>query len=345
MHAWIAIAANALDTSGLSNPVANLVHRAAAEGVAVHGRLVFGSNQEASELVAAIRQGAALPQDARNRWIEVLTHLRKTNRITVRKPDAPALASIRALDDLRLHWWAATDVAVVAAEVGEVLGAAADAGHRPEVATAATLDDCRVIRRIRSLAEDATAAYGSDRERFWSDVLEPLATGARQVTIVDRYLFKSLWDLDAGKYWTRRWRGEHLSWLLQRIDSVADSGAEVRLVGAWNPGEYPAMTATSTADALKAVWAPTGAGRLAKVTVTLASPARVVDFPHDRHIRFSTGAALMLGAGFDRLRESAIRDQDGLNWQYRWSPRAIREVEAREQRALALPHTEAVVYR
>lgn len=345
MYARIAIAANALDTSGLPNAVANLVHRAAAEGVAVHGRLVFGSDQEAVELVAAIRWGSALPQDARKRWVEVLMHLRKTNRITVRKPDAPPLASVRDLDDLCLQWGAATDVAVVAAEVGEVLGAAAEAGRRPEVATASTLDDCRVIRRIRSLAEEATAAYGSDRERFWGDVLEPLATGARQVTVVDRYLFKSLWDLDSEKYWTRGWQGEHLTWLLQRIDSVSESGAEVRLVGAWNPGVYPAMTATSTADALKAAWAPAGAGRLAKVTVTLASPARGVDFPHDRHIRFSTGAALMLGAGFDRLREKKIWDQDGLNWQYRWSPGAIREVEAREQRALALPHTEAVVYR
>jgi hypothetical protein len=341
MYARVAIAANALDTSGLSTSVANLVHRAAAECVAVHGRLVFGSDQEAAEVVAAIRRGSALPQDARNRWVEVLMHLKKTDRITVRRPDAPALASIRALGDLQRQWGSDADVAVVADEACQALSMPASLAHRPEVATAATFDDSPTIRRFRGLAENATVACGSSREPFWTDVLAPLATEARSVTLLDRYLFKSLWDLHSGKPWTHRWQGEHVAWLLHRLSAVLGPTAEVRLIGAWDKPNYPNETAASTAAALRAAWTSVSSGPSTNVTVTLASPAKIADFPHDRHIRFSTGGAILLGAGFDRLRENMIRDKDGLTWQYRWSPGAIRDLAAREQRALALPHTEA----
>ncbi len=37
-----------------------------------------------------------------------------------------------------------------------------------------------------------------------------------------------------------------------------------------------------------------------------------VRFPHDRHIRFDVGAAVVVPAGFDRLRGTTIWDPDGM---------------------------------
>ncbi|MBL7253863.1 hypothetical protein [Paractinoplanes lichenicola] len=334
MYVRVAIAANAFDGGTLSGEGADDLHRAAAENIAKHGRIVVGSDQEAKELVGAILRHGKLSPSARAVWQAVLVELRKQNRWTIRTPAAAALASISAPDDLRRHWGSDTDVAVVAPETRTVLNAVA----APDVATAETFVHSPALRRIRDLAEDATAEYGSPREQFWTDVLKPLATGALQVTLLDRYLFKALWDLDAGRHWTRRWRGEHLSWLLERIQAVSSPGAEIRLVGMADKS-YPEHDAESTAAALRAIWAPRGV----RATVTLATPAKVSDFPHDRHIRFSTGGAVTLGAGFDRLQPERIADEDGLSWHYRSSPRAINVLRVREERAFALRHTEAAL--
>ncbi|MEU4421496.1 hypothetical protein AB0F81_12785 [Actinoplanes sp. NPDC024001] len=348
MYARVAIASNALPTPGLPAAVANALHQAAVEGLHAHGRLVFGSNGDAVELIKAVQSGPGLPPDARRRWSEMLIHLAKIKRITISRPDTVPVASINALADLRQHWGGHADVAVVAAEACEPLGVPVDewlltdTGQRPDVATTATVPQCSAIKRLRGLADHATAPRGSSRDQFWRDVLEPLATGAQQATVVDRYLFKALWDLTTGKHWTTGWRGEHLGWLLRRLDAVMGASAEVRLIGAASR-DHPTMTAERTADALRTLWAPESAGRLARVTITLAAPGRPASFPHDRHIRFSTGGAVLLAAGFDRLRAAVITDEDGMNWQYRWSRAALQELTSTERRAAALPGAGAVV--
>ena len=56
--------------------------------------------------------------------------------------------------------------------------------------------------------------------------------------------------------------------------------------------------------------------------------------PHDRHVRFNVGAAVIFPEGVDRLATPTIEDPDGLNWHYRQGSRAVEPVLAAEERVL-----------
>jgi hypothetical protein len=343
MHARVAVASTALDSGNLPVPVANAIHRGLMEEISAHGRLIFSDDPEVSDLIRAIKKGPGLPPDARKMWIETIIHIKNHDRISVRKPPGIArLAAVRALDDLCQEWGPTTDVAVIASEACSRLGVPPDQGLladptiKPEIATAAAVGHGRTLGYLKLLADRAVTPCGTAREQFWEDVLAPLATGARTATILDGYLFSALWDITDRQPWARTWRYEHVAWLLSHLDNVMAANAEVHLIAAHNP-RLAHFDAQCTAEALYRHWEPSSSGgRLGLVTLTLAAPARGQRFPHDRHIRFSTGSAIEIKAGFDRLREREIWDPDGMRWHYRWRPETLNELMAEERRGSAL---------
>ena len=342
MFARVAIASNALDTNDLPLPVANVLHRALIHEMRAHGRLVFGSDPEVQSLLKAIATGPGLTPDARTEWRETLLLLLKAKRITVlHEADRAALADVTTLIDLRKWWGPSTDLAVVGHASCAPLGVPSDTGiltdpeFGPDVATTATATGSPAIARLKDLADRGIAGTGTPRETFWHDVLEPIASSAQNATVMDGYLYKSVCDITEGKPWARQWRAEQATWLLDHLDAVMAVGAEVHLVGSKQP-EYSHLDAQTTAAAIRDHWKPTKVGRLHRVTLTLASPARGERFPHDRHIRFSTGSAIEIPAGFDRLREDNIRDPEGMKWNYRWRTENLKELQAAEQRATAM---------
>lgn len=348
MYARVALASNSLSTPGLPTPTANLVHKSLLDQINAHGRLVFSNDPELLALVRAIKSGADIPQDARNRWVETLTRLQKHGRIRVLKDRTP-LADVTVLEQLRADWGTCADVAVVASDACEPLGIPPEVGlvstpgTLPDVAIPAAASSSPAMERLRTLASVSYAASGTARDDFWHAVLEPLAMDAKAVSVLDAYLFKSIWDVNYGRHWTRRWRAEQLAWLLEHLDRVVARGAEVQLIGNAH-GDYPDVGAAETAEAIRDHWRPHPQGRLAAVRVSLAEPQRGERFPHDRHIRFSTGGAIEISAGLDRLREDTIRDPDGMKWKYIWNTSTLRALQTAEARAKSYaPHRPAAV--
>lgn len=347
MYARVAVASDALSTTGLPIPAANLIHRTLLEHVNAHGRLIFGDDPEVTALLRAIKSGEGIPQDARTRWVETLTRLRKYGRIKVLHTHQSPLSDARVLDDLRANWGTVADVAIVASDACQALGIPPDVGvislpgKTPDVAITAAASSSPVMQRLKALADNAIAPTGSDREDFWQHVLAPLASDARSVTILDGYLFKPLWDIRTQKPWARAWRTEHVAWLLEHLDSVMAPQAQVRLIGNRH-NDYPQMTANDTAEALREHWKPLHIGRLQSITLLLANPRRGERFPHDRHIRFSNGSAIEISAGLDRLRQDTIWDPDGMKWKYVWHNDALRALQYTEERGASYARHQAV---
>lgn len=350
MYARVAVASDALDMGPIQPHIANSLHGALVETLLAHGRLVFASNDEVLAFVRAIRGTAGLPPTARTRWEAMLGHLRQTGRVAIAQPPSDTtLASVEAIDLLRAGWGSHTDVAVVAGARSAALGLSEDTGilsdptHTPDVTVAATATEAPALLRIHDLQQNPVAANRSSREDFWRQVLEPMATGATEATILDGYLFNRISDLSHG-----RGRAtavpEHISWLLQHLDCVMAGRSTVRLIGnasRLNPGD----DAQTVADTIRDRWSPDKIGRLATVQVHLGDPARGRrGFPHDRHIRFSTGSAVKIPAGFDRLSDEHIWDTSGMWWDYLWHPRALDALRDDEQAATALArHPQSLV--
>jgi hypothetical protein len=343
MYARVAIASDALDINELPLPAANALHRALTREMRAHGRLIFGNDLEVQSLLNAITSGPGLTPDARAEWRETLLLLRRTKRITVlHETNATPLADVTTLSDLRKRWGPSTDLAVVGQGSCAPLGVPSETGiltdpsHGPDVAITASATNTPAIARLIELADRGIAGSGTPREAFWHNVLEPMAESAQNATVMDGYLFKSVYDITANKPWARQWRVEQTAWLLDHLDAVMSGQAEVHLIGS-TQSDYSHMDAQATADAIRDHWKPTKVGRLNRVTLTLAAaPAGRDRFPHDRHIRFSTGSAIEVPAGFDRLRQDNIWDPDGMKWTYRWSTETLLQLQAEEQRAIAM---------
>ncbi len=343
MRARVAVASNALSCDDLSLAAANLTHCVLLDEINAHANLVFGDNADLAAFLHAVRSEASLPQGAKTRWTETLVRLKKQGRIRVTDDHAMPLATVSELPELRVAWAKHAEVAVIANSACPTLhvpdtGLRIDPGAKPDVATATAATQAPDLRRIQDLEAEPFVANGTPREGFWRDVLAPVASGATSATVLDRYLFQSALDLAAGQPWTRGWRGEQLGWLLKHLDDVMAPGAEVRLVGQ-SPTRYGALDADETAEAVYDAWQPSPSGRLAAVELVLAPATSGSAFPHDRHIRFSSGAAVGITAGFDRLRAEAILDDDGMAWSYWWHPNTLQALEVKEARAASLANT------
>lgn len=342
MYARVAVAFNALDLGSIQPLVASALHEALVEALLAHGRLVFASNGEAREFVRAVKGTAAMPPGARARWGALLVHLRNSQRVVIiDTPGHDALATVDAIDRLRAAWGEQTDVAVVSLAHSGALGIPADTGIlsalglTPDVAVVAAAPRVPALARIVEQAQNPVAAHASLREDFWVDVLEPMATGAREVTVLDGFLFNRITEL-AHRRGRTSYVPEHICWLLEHLDSVMAVRSTVKLVGK-KSRSLGGNDAQAIARAIHDQWTPSKVGRIAEVEVYLGEPSTGgLRFPHDRHIRFSTGSALKVPAGFDRLSDAHIWDTSGMWWTYLWQPRALDGLRSDEQAATSL---------
>lgn len=349
MYARVAVASNALDLGSLQPLAASALHEALIQTLFAHGRLVFASNDDAKDFVRAIKGAAAMPPGARARWEALLVHLRNSHRVIVADPPSDeSLATVDAIDRLRAGWGGQADVAIVAQALSAALGVPEDTGilsapgFNPDVAVAVTAPNAPALVRIVDQERNPFTAHGSLREDFWRNVLEPMATGSTEVTILDGYLFNRITESAHG-----RGRGssvaEHICWLLEHLDSVMAGRSTVRLIG--NASKL--TTGDDAHDIAQTVhdrWSPLKVGRIARVEVHLGDPSKGRQrFPHDRHIRFSTGSAVKVPAGFDRLSDERIWDTSGMWWTYLWQTRALDGLRADEKAATSLArHPEAL---
>ncbi|MFC7497070.1 MULTISPECIES: hypothetical protein [unclassified Nocardioides] len=332
MYARVAVASNALDMGAIPPPVATALHGALIESLRSHGRLVFTSPEEALEFVRAVKETGGIPPTSRAKWTALLGQFRQSGRVVFADPPSEtSLATVDAIDLLRAGWGRHAEIAVVAEAASTALGVPGDTGVlsdpgcTPDVAVAAAAPTAPALARIQQLHDHPVAAHGSDREEFWSTVLEPMATGAMTATILDGYLFAN-----------EARGGDHVVWMLEHLDSVMAGGATVRLLA--NSRHSRGLDPQKVAEAVRDRWAPLKVGRLSRVEVLLGTPSQGRRFPHDRHVRFSTGSAVKVPAGFDRLSEQRIWDTSGMWWTYFWQSSALDDLRDDEGAAETLAH-------
>lgn len=338
MYARVAVASNSLDLGTLPPPVANALHSTLIEMLLAHGRLVFASQDEALEFVRAIKASDGIPPGARTRWTAALAQLKQSGRVVFTDPPGPAtLANVTTLNGVRTQWGAQADVAVIADSACLSLGVPTNTGIlsdptlNPDLAVPAAAPDAPAVARLHLLQQHPVAAQGSTRKKFWESVLEPIATDAHTATLLDGYLFNRLSDIHHGNV-TEPLGGEQVIWLLSHLDQVMSQGATVRLIA--NASRLqPGDTAEVIAQAISNRWTPKKDGRLANVEVLIRRATKSEKFPHDRHLRFSTGSAIKIDAGFDRLREASIWDPSGMWWSYHWQPASLGQLRAEERKA------------
>jgi hypothetical protein len=337
MLARLAIDPEALADTITPMSMAKFHHNSLLETIAAHGSLLFANNGEARAFVQAIKNLGALPPGMAEKWSTVLSELHKLGRVRLIAPpgDRP-ISQVRALDALQNGWKGNLDIAVLGHTGASAIGISDDEGiledvdSQVELATVVATPHTRTVTHFRELADIALLPASAKRETFWDQVLRPISTMSKAATILDGYLMTSLWGKEDNLPRSRSWQVEHVEWILDHLDTTMMTGAELELICAYDPRK-PHYTADESADAIRDFWRPISRGRFAKVTLTLVE--RQKGFTHDRHIRFSTGVAITIAAGFDRLRAPQVWDEDGMAWNYKWRPDAVKGLRDREERA------------
>jgi hypothetical protein len=95
-----------------------------------------------------------------------------------------------------------------------------------------------------------------------------------------------------------------------------------------NPPRSPSSP-EDVADLVTRYWTPEPLGAIRQLgVVTAALSPRL---PHDRHLRFNLGVAIMIQPGFDRLQRTTIEVKEGVAWTYEWKAAAIDRLFTSEQ--------------
>lgn len=321
---------------GLSPKQGKRQHEQLLRVVRAHGTLVYG-NTDAAALVALLKNHAdMLPPGMAQRWRLLLADFVKDRwrfESMVPQPDVP-LSEARDRIALTRNLSGRVDLAVLDDEQGLAVGLDGDNDDDtdPELSYARWAVASNHFTRFQELVDRGTVSHGHPRSEFWADVLGPLARASRTAVVIDKYLFTGL-DKRPGR------DPEQVIWLLESLDSAMRRGS-ITLIGQEGRG---ASSAADVAETIRTRWRrhPNRGVRELRVVLvpgrkwTPPERARAtVSMPHDRHVRFGVGGAVILPAGFDRLSSPLIWDKDGMNWQYKWQPDSVRSLRSAETRCL-----------
>jgi len=330
----------AVDPDAIGEPIAprafaKAQHAAILDAINANGSLLFASNEDAMRFAALVRRSTSLPPGVGQKWATALVELNKLGRVSVDKTMGErSLASFDEVDTFKQAWAGRVEVAVFDQRGAEALGVPEDDGFVNfeesdlEVARLFALSGTRAFSHLRTVAETGYLEYDAPREAFWRDVLQPLARPSKVVTILDRYLLSGLWRRNEHRPQSYRWEPEHVVWLLDKLGDAMPAGAQVELLTVVDDEFVRTNKAESAGRLIREFWKRADRGRLGEIRLSVAGDRR--NFPHDRHIRFSSGTAIIFGAGLDRLSRPRVWDESGMAWSYKWHPDALRPLRERE---------------
>lgn len=291
-----------------------------------YGTVMVPSIEERKALAAAITS-KSLTQHEQTTWKTFLTELMKINRFVAATPEIqdfwehasnPATYQSLSRSSALLSILSADSYERTFAD-GAGLRSVAD---NIEIATPVTASLSHSAKKLTDLLDSGIFDKGTSREEVWGRLLGPLASSSKQIVIFDPYLYSRLWKESTAQ----RPRKEHMEWILEKIDQLPPMGRHVTLVGAAESGRKygsPGLP-DRVLDMLEGHF--NGAFQsIAEVSAFVVPTSW--DMHHDRHVYFSSGHAVEIPAGADRLGTAVLKDSMGFT--YRHTPQSLQELERR----------------
>lgn len=339
MHARIAVGPSIFESAAEAPHVAQLLRHSLIRFLRRHGRFAFVDQDAQREFLESLRDLRSTSSGARREWLELYMSLRELNRIEVS-------TSTRETDDvtsdprvaLRAKLSGLADVAVIGSAESQSFSILSDLGYHadprvlPDIALPSAVLATPVVTAITDRDAGGFMPYGSAREEFWETILRPVASGGKQAVVLDRFLLSTVERRLSRHQPVGAADAAHVTWLLRKLDSVLALGSKVELICA-RVSPKSGVDDLAIAEALMNSWNPSGEGAIGELSLTISKPEKPTDFPHDRHVRFSNGSAVVLPAGFDRLSDAKIWDKAGAKWNYSASPDFLAGLRRDEGRA------------
>ena len=327
----VGISAAALGDRADDPALRRAIHEELLEDLAVHGRLVFTSQEDLDAFLAAVR---ALPASLAKAWEVVLSSRRV--RVGIASPPLPeSLGDI--LEPARIDAELADDLELVLVEAdqAELLGVAVDefSAITPsglvEIGRITTARRTAVVKAARQTL-DAPLREGVNREVEWTERFGPLCRDAKPIVVYDKFVGQQT----VRRYVHGQGSGDGLTWFLARVGMVP--GRRVRIITAITdaPDRGQRFDEEAMVSGFTRLLASMGDRDLRLDLVLVpdrvrAERGRAVErFGHDRHIRFGERAALALGAGMQTFAQATFRETVTV------ARLPISDAKAREERAV-----------
>jgi hypothetical protein len=327
----VGISATALGDRSDDAALRRAIHEELLEDLAVHGRLVFTSQEHLDLFLAAVR---SLPTSLAKAW-EVVLSSRRVEVDLARTPLPEVLGDI--LDPAWIDTELADDLELVLLEAdqAELLGVAEDefSATTPsglvEIGRIMTAGRTSVLMAARQVL-DAPLREGVNREVEWTERFGPLVESSKPLVIYDKFVGQQT----VRRYLHGQGSGDGLTWFLARVGMKP--GRRVRIITAITDTidrgqrfDEEAMVA-----AFHRLQASMGERDLRLDLVLVPEKVRgergrgVERFGHDRHLRFGERTALALGAGMQTFANAAFRETVTV------ARLPIADAKAREERAV-----------
>lgn len=306
----VGIGQSALDDRQDDPALHRALHEELLEDLAVHGQLVFTSQDELGRFIQAVR---ALPLPLAKAWETVLSSRRVT--VSIVEPEStPDLSDV--LDPAELERRLAPGVSLVLLDADQavLLGVATDefSARTPnglvEIGRITTATRTATILGAHEVME-SPMREDANREDEWLERWGPLAAAASPTVIYDKYVGMQT----ARRYVYGQDFGDGLTWLLTRISAIGDR--RVRIITAV-PSPKPGKDRIDERVIAAGVLAlkDTIDHGLGLDLVLVPERQRVGEhrtverFGHDRHIRFGDRAVLALGLGVQSFEHPRFRE-------------------------------------
>ncbi|WP_157514964.1 hypothetical protein [Nocardioides sp. J54] len=170
-------------------------------------------------------------------------------------------------------------------------------GAGPELALATAADQCSSVQGVKRLRRETVIPKDTSESVLWSTYFSSLGRVSTEVNIFDRYLFSGLIRTDR----RRRTDVRYLQWFLNSLDRDLPSRSTVNLF-AWTGQKVadthrdPTARPYSVDDIANAIRGLDRWDRPGRLHLYLWDGLH-----HDRHLRFSSGHAIMPQQGLDQL--------------------------------------------
>lgn len=306
-----------------------------------HSRILFGSGAEVQAFLIWLKSSSQLSPSTKQKWQSLLTELTKLGRVGLIDPNAN-LEEAHTKSDVKAVVGDSADVVVVGGPKAlEILGDELEIHldeEPPVVTTLFSADQTPQFQGLLELEKIGVHAYGESREVFWRDMLHPLLLTAKNVYLLDKYLFAQVIHRIDQPRLQRSKPSEHLLWLLDKIDASEIKGVHLHLIGAAEKDKYSISSRISeVVEYLRSQKKFNGDGAIREISIFEVNEVR--KFPHDRHIRFDSGFAVLMNSGFDRLQTPSIEDEHGMGWQFISAPKRLGELRRSEKAMIDLENT------